>query len=80
MQFEAASKGNVTMQIWLGKQYLGQTDHAINEFRRVPLTLNELAEEARRFLDAQDPDLVEQVRFFHEKQAARRAVRGDFAG
>jgi hypothetical protein len=25
-QFEAAKKGNVTMQIWLGKQYLGQTD------------------------------------------------------
>lgn len=26
MQFKAASGGNVTMLIWLGKQYLGQTD------------------------------------------------------
>lgn len=26
MQFKAADAGNVTMQIWLGKQYLGQTD------------------------------------------------------
>jgi transposase len=30
-QFEAAKKGNVTMQIWLGKQYLGQTDKPIAE-------------------------------------------------
>jgi len=30
-QFEAAKKGNVTMQIWLGKQYLGQTDKPIPE-------------------------------------------------
>ncbi|MGE0525884.1 MAG: hypothetical protein AB7G93_09560 [Bdellovibrionales bacterium] len=26
MQWESASKGNVTMQIWLGKQRLGQRD------------------------------------------------------
>ena len=26
LQFESARKGNVTMQIWLGKQYLGQRD------------------------------------------------------
>ena len=26
MQYESAKKGNVTMQIWLGKQYLGQRD------------------------------------------------------
>ena len=25
-QFKSAENGNVTMQIWLGKQYLGQTD------------------------------------------------------
>ena len=25
-QFEAAKKGNATMQIWLGKQYLGQRE------------------------------------------------------
>jgi DNA-binding Lrp family transcriptional regulator len=26
MQWRSAENGNVTMQIWLGKQYLGQTD------------------------------------------------------
>ena len=27
MQFESATKGNVVMKIWLGKQYLGQRDN-----------------------------------------------------
>ena len=27
MQFESATKGNLVMQIWLGKQYLGQRDN-----------------------------------------------------
>ena len=27
MQFESATKGNIAMQIWLGKQYLGQRDN-----------------------------------------------------
>ena len=26
-QFESAKKGNVTMQVWLGKNYLGQKDN-----------------------------------------------------
>lgn len=26
-QFDSARKGNATMQIWLGRQYLGQTEH-----------------------------------------------------
>src|SRR4051794_3413381 len=30
-QFDAAKKGNTTMLIWLGKQYLGQTDKPIPE-------------------------------------------------
>src|SRR6204780_2624518 len=34
MQFEAANKGNVVMQIWLGKQYLGQSDHGLLEVRQ----------------------------------------------
>lgn len=29
-QFEVALSGNVTMLIWLGKQYLGQTDRGID--------------------------------------------------
>ncbi len=28
-QWESAKKGNVTMQIWLGKQYLGQSDKVV---------------------------------------------------
>lgn len=28
MQWKSAQAGNVTMQIWLGKQLLGQKDHA----------------------------------------------------
>ena len=27
MQFESAAKGSIGMQIWLGKQYLGQRDN-----------------------------------------------------
>jgi hypothetical protein len=27
-QYQAANAGNITMQIWLGKQFLGQTDKA----------------------------------------------------
>ena len=30
-QFEVAMKGNVTMLIWLGKQYLGQAEGAMPE-------------------------------------------------
>lgn len=31
MQYKAAQDGNVTMQIWLGKQLLGQTEKLQNE-------------------------------------------------
>jgi hypothetical protein len=31
MQFKSAEGGNVTMQIWLGKQLLGQKDHTVQE-------------------------------------------------
>lgn len=30
-QYEIAMEGNVTLLIWLGKQYLGQTDKIDNE-------------------------------------------------
>lgn len=32
MQMQTAEKGNATMQIWLGKQYLGQTDKNETKF------------------------------------------------
>jgi len=31
LQWKAAVGGNITMQIWLGKQYLGQTDRQMTE-------------------------------------------------
>jgi hypothetical protein len=31
MQYKAAEKGNTTMLIWLGKQYLGQSDKSITD-------------------------------------------------
>ena len=30
-QFEVAKKGNVTMLIWLGRQYLGQSEHVMTD-------------------------------------------------
>ncbi len=30
LQWQSAEKGNITMQIWLGKQHLGQRDNTIN--------------------------------------------------
>ena len=30
-QYEVAMKGNTTMLVWLGKQYLGQTDKQVTE-------------------------------------------------
>lgn len=50
MQYLSAKKGNVTMQIWLGKQYLGQRDNKdinVNDLR--PITIvNDLAEEEEK--------------------------------
>lgn len=34
-QMDAAENGNTTMLIWLGKQYLGQSDQAVQEIRNV---------------------------------------------
>ena len=64
MQFESANKGNIAMQIWLGKQYLGQSDHSVSEVRRLPsvneLSLGELGDLVREYL-GQHPDLAAQV-------------------
>lgn len=40
-QYQAAESGNVTMQIWLGKQYLGQSDKTQVESN---ITVNPLQE------------------------------------
>src|SRR5215472_1243756 len=65
MQFESANKGNVVMQIWLGKQYLGQSDQGTLEVRRGP-SLRELStQELSDMLDGyakQYPELVTQAK------------------
>jgi hypothetical protein len=46
LQWESAHKGNITMQIWLGKQYLGQTDKVESketqtQVKRLVIKMNE---------------------------------------
>ena len=38
-QMEALNSGNPTMLIWLGKQYLGQTDKVLNKIEAKSITL-----------------------------------------
>jgi hypothetical protein len=49
-QLESAKKGNVVMQIWLGKQMLGQQDRTILEMTKIPDDVF-LAEAQRRLED-----------------------------
>jgi len=49
MQFESATKGNVVMQIWLGKQYLGQADKQLVD-TRVVRGLTDLTDEELQHL------------------------------
>jgi hypothetical protein len=51
MQFESANKGNVVMQIWLGKQYLGQSDHVTSEVRRLPALHTASTAQLKELLD-----------------------------
>jgi hypothetical protein len=64
MQFESANKGNVTMMIWLGKQYLGQSDQHTTEIRQLPslrdLTTDELAGLLSEYAQA-DPRLAAEI-------------------
>ena len=46
-QWQVAEKGNVTMLIWLGKQYLGQKDIQDVDIREMPeITINIMGENA----------------------------------
>ena len=80
MQFESANKGNVVMQIWLGKQYLGQSDHVTSEIRKLPpiqqlssAQLRELLEDyARKF-----PSVAAELKIFDAQYAVvsdRKAI------
>ena len=51
MQFESANKGNIAMQIWLGKQYLGQSDYVTKEIHEVPPSRKWSAREMRQMRD-----------------------------
>ena len=42
-QFELAKKGNATMLIWLGKQYLGQSDKPITEEHEEEANVDQLS-------------------------------------
>ena len=57
-QFEVAKKGNVTMLIWLGRQYLGQSENVIETAEKPVRQDDELTaaliEEAKK-LDADQP-------------------------
>ena len=61
MQFESASKGSIAMQIWLGKQYLGQSDHSTTEVRQLPSLRDLSSQELRQVLNdyvVQFPELA----------------------
>lgn len=46
-QYEMAMNGNVTMLIWLGKQYLGQADKQEQAVTHTGITLNVTTDEAK---------------------------------
>jgi hypothetical protein len=71
MQFESANKGNVVMQIWLGKQYLGQSDHPTTEVRSLPSLADIPISQLRELLD-------EYTRKFPEVAAGLNLIDADY--
>ena len=72
MQFESANRGNVVMQIWLGKQYLGQSDHVTSEVRRLPPLQQVSTAQLRELLDdyaRQFPDVVAELNLIDAQYA-----------
>jgi hypothetical protein len=77
MQFESANKGNIAMQIFLGKQYLGQSDHVVNDVRRLPSLRDMTSEELRQAIDeylSAFPELAAEVSAQQKTIDARYAV------
>ena len=65
MQFESANKGNVVMQIWLGKNYLGQSDQGTIQVRSAPPLHEMSSDELGAMLDEygkQYPGLVRELK------------------
>jgi|SRR5579863_3912447 len=71
MQFESANKGNVVMQIWLGKQYLGQSDHVTSEVRKLPPLHTASSAQLKNLLD-------EYVRQFPDVAAELKLVEAEY--
>ena len=72
MQFESATRGNVAMQIWLGKQYLGQSD------QRTELQLRpENADPKQLVILYQGMHPDEQLEFLEETMRAAGIQRGE---
>ena len=64
MQFESANKGNVVMQIWLGKNYLGQSDQGTIQVRSASPLHEMSSDELRTILDGyakQYPRLIREL-------------------
>ncbi len=64
-QFNAAAQGNSTMLVWLGKQYLGQTDnlidqHLLEAIQRAGISKNDLLEmvENKKFIESKKPKVT----------------------
>ena len=65
MQFESANRGNVIMQIWLGKQYLGQSDQGTLQLRTAPPLHEMSSAELAEMIDGyskQYPELVRELK------------------
>ena len=75
MQFESANRGNVTMQIWLGKQYLGQSDQRTElQLRPEDLDPNQLVTLYQNMHPWQQQEFLEA---YHEQLQIRLAeLRG----
>ena len=74
MQFESANRGNVAMQIWLGKQYLGQTDKGALEVVSLPTSTQARAEQLRSLLlDSSPEDLNELIHAMEDRYGMLRS-------
>jgi len=78
MQFESANKGNVVMQIWLGKNYLGQSDQGTIQVRRASPLQEMTSDELAAMLDGyakQYPEFVREVKALEAEYTVVKPVR-----
>lgn len=74
MQFESANRGNVAMQIWLGKQYLLQTDKGALEVVSLPASQQAKAEQLRSLLlDSSPEELNELIHAMEDRYGVLRS-------